>query len=47
MGVGVLTRPGVIETEIRLEARRVAAESTLGEELRPCYLRYAVRIGMA
>ncbi len=44
--IGVLLRRGLSETEIGLDAFRVAATRTLGDELRPWFFSYAVRIGI-
>jgi SAM-dependent methyltransferase len=44
--IGVLLREGLSEAEIGLDALRVAAERTLGDEARPWFLSYTVRIGI-
>lgn len=44
--IGVLLRQGLTEAEIGLDALRVAAERTLGDELRPWLFSYTIRIGI-
>ncbi len=44
--VGTLLRRGLSDADIGLEALRVAADRTLGEEPRPWVFSYAVRIGI-
>ncbi len=44
--IGVLLRQGLDEKEIGLDALCLAAERTLGDEPRPWFLSYTVRIGI-
>ncbi len=44
--IGLLLRQGISEAEIGLEALRAAAERALGNEPRPWFLSYRVRIGI-
>lgn len=44
--IGMLLRQGLSEAEIGLDALSAAAERTLGDEPRPWFLSYTVRIGI-